>query len=257
MEEAAFQAMNLNWRYITMLVKPADLGTAFAALRALHFAGVNLTIPHKVEALKYVDCLSEKAKLIGAINTIANRDGKLLGENTDGAGFVQGIQKQGISLKGKSITVLGAGGASRAISVECALAGTGKLLIINRTLGKAEEIASVVRKNTTCETQTTEWKNTAHIPPCDILINATSIGLFPDPGCPDIYYEDISPSMIVQDIIPNPAQTEFLKRAKARGAKTYDGLSMLVEQGAIGFKLWTGQEAPTAAMYEALSKEFA
>jgi shikimate dehydrogenase len=257
MEEAAFKAMNLNWRYITMLVKPADLAAAFAALRALHFAGVNLTIPHKVEALKYMDELSEKAKLIGAVNTVVNRDGRLCGENTDGAGFVQSIQKQDVRLKGTSIVVLGAGGASRAICVECALAGAGRLTIFNRTPGKAGEIASVVNKNTACEARPAEWQGTAHIPSCSILINATSIGLYPDTACPDIYYEDIRSPMIVQDIIPNPAETEFLRRAKARGAKTCDGLSMLVEQGAIGFKLWTGQDAPTAAMYEALSKEFA
>ncbi|WP_010257628.1 shikimate dehydrogenase [Treponema primitia] len=256
MEEAAFKAKNLNWRYITMLVKPENLDAAFEALRALNFAGVNLTIPHKVEALKYVDGLSKKAELIGAINTIINRDGKLFGENTDGAGFVQGMQKQGLELRGKSIVVLGAGGASRAICVECALAGAGKLLILNRTLHKADEIAAVVKKNTPCEVKTAEWKGTAHIPPCDILINATSIGLFPDPGFPDIFYEDITPAMIVQDIIPNPAKTEFLKKAKERGAMTYDGLSMLVEQGAIGFKLWTGQDAPTEVMHSALAKEF-
>lgn len=257
MQEAAFQAKNLNWRYLNLLVEPAQLKAAFEGLRAMRFGGVNLTVPHKVEAMKYVDELSDKAKLIGAINTVANRDGVLYGDNTDGAGFVEGMRKKGVSLSGKTAVILGAGGASRAISVECALAGCARILIYNRTLYKAEEIAVVVNQNTACKAEAFVWEPGLRIPKCDILINATSIGLYPDPSVPDICYEDITPDMIVQDIIPNPANTLFLQKAKARGAVTYDGLSMLVEQGAIGFKLWTGEDAPTDVMYAALEKEFA
>jgi shikimate dehydrogenase len=113
----------------------------------------------------------------------------------------------------------------------------------------------VVNKNTSCKAECAEWKGTVKIPSCDILINATSVGLYPDTSCPDINYDDLKPEMIVQDIIPNPPETEFLKRAKAKGAKAYDGLGMLVEQGAIGFKLWTGKDAPTDIMYKALAAE--
>lgn len=257
MQEAAFQAKNLNWRYLNLLVEPGQLKAAFEGLRAMHFGGINLTVPHKVEAMKYVDELSDKARLIGAINTVANRNGILFGDNTDGAGFVEGMRKQGVSLEGKTAVILGAGGASRAISVECALAGCARILIFNRTLSKAEEIAAVVNQNTACKAEAFVWEPGLRIPNCDILINATSIGLYPDPNAPDICYEDITPDMIVQDIIPNPANTLFLQKAKARGAVTYDGLSMLVEQGAIGFKLWTGEDAPTDVMYAALEKEFA
>ena len=256
MQEAAFQAKNLNWRYLILLVEPAALHTAFEGMRAMHFGGINLTVPHKVEAMKYVDELSDKAKLIGAINTVVNRNGVLYGDNTDGAGFVEGMRKNGITLNGKTAVVLGAGGASRAICVECALAGCARILLFNRTLKKAEEIAAAVNQNTACKAEAFLWEPGLRIPQCDILINATSIGLYPDPSAPDIRYEDITPDMVVQDIIPNPAITPFLHKAKARGAKVYDGLSMLVEQGAIGFKLWTGEDGPTDVMYAALEKEF-
>ncbi len=257
MQEAAFAAKGLNWRYVNFLVEPAGLKAAFEGMRAMHFYGINLTVPHKVEAMQYVDELSEKAKLIGAINTVVNRDGVLYGDNTDGAGFVEGMRKKGIGLAGKTAVVLGAGGASRAICVECALAGCARILLFNRTLSKAEEIAAVVNQNSGCKAEAVLWEKGLRIPQCDLLINATSIGLYPDPSAPGIRYEDITPGMIVQDIIPNPADTPFLQKARAQGAVTYDGLSMLVEQGAIGFKLWTGEDAPTDVMYAALEREFA
>lgn len=255
MQEAAFKALGLPWRYLNLLVAPQDLAAAFAGLRAMHFAGVNLTIPHKVAAMQYVDELTEKAKLIGAINTVAVQNGRLLGDNTDGAGFVQGLARQGVSLTGKTLTVLGAGGASRAICVESALAGAAAITIINRDVSKAQTIADIINKNIACTASVQPWQGTASIPACNILINATSVGLHPDASAPDINYEDITSEMIVQDIIPNPAQTPFLNNAAAKGARCFNGLAMLVQQGAIGFKLWTGQDAPIDVMYEALEKE--
>lgn len=257
MQEAAFAAKGLNWRYVNFLVEPAGLKAAFEGMRAMRFGGINLTVPHKVDAMQYVDELSEKAKLIGAINTVVNRGGVLYGDNTDGAGFVEGMQKKGVNLAGKTAVVLGAGGASRAICVECALAGCVRILLFNRTLSKAKEIATVVNQNSGCKAEAALWEPGLRIPKCDILINATSIGLYPDPNAPDIRYEDITPGMIVQDIIPNPSDTPFLQKARQQGAVTYDGLSMLVEQGAIGFKLWTGKDAPVDVMYAALEREFA
>jgi shikimate dehydrogenase len=252
MNEAAFASKGLDWRYITMLVRPEDLEAAIAGLRAMNFEGVNLTIPHKSEAMKYVDEVSEGAKLIGAINIIVRKDNKLIGDNTDGRGLVNALAEKGIDLKGKEVTVLGAGGASKAICVEFALAGCSSIHIFNRTLEKAENIAKVINSNTACKAVAGEWKDTLKIPPCDILVNATSIGLYPDKSFPDICYEDITPQMYVQDIIPNPAMTLFLKKAIERGASVGDGLSMLAHQGAIGFKLWTGLEAPYEVMKDAL-----
>jgi shikimate dehydrogenase len=256
MQEAAFRAKGLDWRYLTLLVEPKDLEEAFSGIRAMHFDGINLTVPHKTEAMRYVDELTEKAKLIGAINTVYVRNNKLIGENTDGAGFVLGLKKQGIPLLGKRICILGAGGASRAISAECALAGAGEITIINRDLKKAESVAENINRNSSCKARAVKWAGTARIPACDLLINATIVGLYPDPDCPDIEYEDISSLMIVQDIIPNPQDTLFLKKARERGARAFDGLSMLVGQGAIAFRLWTGEEAPEDVMTESLKREF-
>ncbi|MEF9894686.1 MAG: shikimate dehydrogenase [Clostridia bacterium] len=255
MQEAAFREDGLNWRYLNLLVKPNDLADAFKGLRAMNFAGINLTVPHKVEALKYVDEVSQEVALIGATNTIVNKNGRLVAYNTDGKGFVEGISKRGVDLAGKRIALLGAGGAARAICVECALAGAGEIILINRNIERGEGLASLINEKTECRASFIPWNGTAEIPRCDILINATSIGLYPDENCPDINYDAITADMIVQDVIPNPADTLFLRNARARGATTFDGLSMLVYQGAIGYKLWTGREAPVAVMLDALEKE--
>lgn len=255
LQEAAFQATGLNYRYLTLLVKPEDLADAFRGMRAMNFRGINLTVPHKVEGLKYVDALSQEVQLIGATNTIVNDGGKLTAYNTDGKGFVTGIQKQGVNLSGKRVCMLGAGGAARAIAVECALAGVQEMTLINRDTARGEGLCALLNEKTACRATFVQWKSKAHIPACDILINATSIGLFPDPNYPNIVYEDITPGMIVQDVIPNPADTLFLQKARRQGATALDGLSMLVYQGAIGFKLWTGMDAPVDVMRLALERE--
>ncbi len=254
MQEAAFRAEGLSWRYLTLLVKKEDLEDAFKGLRAMNFAGINLTVPHKVEALKYVDELSDEVKLIGATNTVVNKGGRLTAYNTDGKGFTKGLQVNGVDLENKKIVMLGAGGAARAIAVECALAGAREIILINRSSARGEALARLINEKTECKASFIPWEGTAHVPACDILINATSVGLYPDPLCPDICYEEIADGMIVQDVIPNPADTLFLRKARERGAKTLDGLSMLVYQGAIGYKLWTGREAPVEVMKRALEE---
>lgn len=255
LQEAAFRAAGLNFRYLTLLVRPEALADAFRGMRAMNFRGINLTVPHKVEALKYVDELSEEVRLIGATNTVVHENGRLIAYNTDGKGFVIGIEKQGVDLRGKRVTMLGAGGAARAIAVECALAGVREMTLINRDAGRGEALCALLNEKTACRASFVRWEGAARIPACDILINATSVGLFPDPSCPDIRYDDIAPGMIVQDVIPNPADTLFLKKARERDATALDGLGMLVYQGAIGFKLWTGRDAPVDVMRGALERE--
>ena len=255
LQEAAFRAAGLNFRYLTLLVRPEALEDAFRGMRAMNFRGINLTVPHKVAALKYVDRLSEEVQLIGAANTIVNDEGVLTAYNTDGKGFVTGIQKRGVDLHGKRVAMLGAGGAARAIAVECALAGVKEIALINRDEARGRNLCDLLNGKTHCRASFIPWRGAAAIPECDILINATSVGLYPDPNCPNIRYEDIRPGMIVQDVIPNPADTLFLKKARERGAAALDGLGMLVYQGAIGFKLWTGEDAPVDVMREALEKE--
>ena len=259
MEEAAYAAKGLNFRYITMKVTPEGFPAAMGAVKALHMRGVNLTMPHKITVLPYLDELSEAASIIGAVNTVVVReDGTLFGENTDGKGFVEALMNAGESLEGKNVTILGAGGAARAIAVECALAGAKAIVIINRTLARAQELAELITANTPARGEAVEWKGTARIPAdTDILINGTSIGLLPDSDkCPDIDFEGVTPDMVVSDVVFNPVETVFLKKAAGRGARTVSGLGMLACQGARNFTLWTGVEAPLDVMEKQLRIEF-
>ena len=206
-------------------MRPEGLEDAFRGMRAMNFRGINLTVPHKVAALKYVDRLSEEVQLIGATNTVVNDDGLLTAYNTDGKGFVTGIKKQGVELHGKRVAMLGAGGAARAIAVECALAGVKEIALINRDEARGQDLCRLLNEKTACRASFIPWRGTAAIPACDILINATSVGLYPDPNCPDIRYEDILPGMIVQDVIPNPANTLFLKRRRSAAQPRWTALT--------------------------------
>ncbi len=259
MLEAAFRDLGLDWRYLTIEVYPEDLERAINGLRAMNMRGVNLTIPHKVEVLKYLDRIAPDAALIGAVNTVRREGNELIGENTDGKGFLHSLEKDaGLDPKGKRAVILGAGGAARAISVELALAGAEHITIVNRTASRGRELVKLLNEKTKATAPFSEWNATYEIPPgTDVLVNATSIGLYPDVDAkPDIDYDSVTGDMVVCDVIPNPPRTIFLKEAESRRAKTLDGLGMLVYQGAIGFKMWTGLDAPVEAMYKALKKEF-
>ncbi len=258
MLEAAFNALNLNWRYITMEVQPQDLGAAVGGLRAMGFSGINCTVPHKVEVIQYLDDVSPDARLMGAVNTVRREGDRLIGENTDGKGFLRALRDDGgVDPAGKRFVVLGAGGAARAMTVELALAGAAELVIVNRTAARALPLVNLLNDQTPTTAGYVSWEQSYTIPPeTDVVVNTTSIGLFPDPNKPDLVYDSILPGMVVCDIIPNPPQTRFLDEAAARGAKTLDGLGMLVYQGAIGFKMWTGHDAPVDVMRRALADAF-
>ena len=257
-EEAAFAAKNLNYRYLTIKVLPEDLGKAMDSVKIFGMKGINLTMPHKIKVLPYLDELSPAAEIIGAVNTVIQKEGKLFGENTDGKGFVTALKNSGETLDKKNVTILGAGGAARAIAVECALNGAAHINIINRSIEKGEELASLIQMKTNSRAKYLNWKNNMEIPSdTDILINATSIGFSPNvTDKPDIDYTTITPEMCVCDVIFNPAETIFLKSAAENGAKTITGLGMLVQQAALNFTLWTGVEAPVDVMEDALKKEF-
>ena len=257
-EEAAFTAKNLNYRYLTIKVLPEDLGKAMDSVKIFGMKGINLTMPHKIKVLPYLDELSPAAEIIGAVNTVIQKEGKLFGENTDGKGFVTALKNSGETLDKKNVTILGAGGAARAIAVECALNGAAHINIINRSIEKGEELASLIQMKTDSSAKYLNWKNNMEIPSdTDILINATSIGFSPNvTDKPDIDYTTITPEMCVCDVIFNPAETIFLKSAAENGAKTITGLGMLVQQAALNFTLWTGVEAPVDVMEDALKKEF-
>ena len=261
LQEAAFKALNLNWRYLTIEVYPEDLEDAFKGLRAFNMQGINLTIPHKVEVLKYLDEVAEDARLMGAVNTVRrSREGnKLIGENTDGKGFLRSLREDArVDPADKRVVVLGAGGAARAITVELALAGAAQITVVNRTAGRGQELVKLLNDQTSTSADFILWNGRYSLPATtEVLVNATSIGLFPDISAkPDLDYNTITPAMIVCDVIPNPPQTPFLDEARARGATTLDGLGMLVYQGAIGFKMWTGLEPPVEVMHRALAEVF-
>lgn len=258
MQEAAFQALNLNWRYLTIEVYPEDLEAAMQGLRAFNMKGINLTIPHKVEVLKYLDEVKSEAALMGAVNTVVRIDDKLVGENTDGKGFMRALRQDAkVNPENKNVVLLGAGGAARSITVELALAGAKQITIVNRSVERGKVLTELLNEKTPVNAGFVQWQAAYSIPAdTDILVNATSIGLFPKVHeKPDLNYDSIRPDMVVCDVIPTP-MTQFLTTAQERGAKTVDGLGMLVYQGAIGFKLWTGLDAPVETMYQALTKVF-
>lgn len=255
MQEAAFKELGLNWRYLTIEVLPEDLADAMKGLRAFNMRGVNLTIPHKVEVLKYLDEVAQDARLMGAVNTVRRDGQKLIGENTDGKGFTRSLTEDAHEdPKGKRVVVLGAGGAARAITVELALADTAHITIVNRSMERGMELTSLLNDKTPTQASFVQWKGTYEIPSeTDILVNATPIGLFPDVDTkPSINYDTVTETTTVCDVIPNPPDTPFLREAEVRGAKTVNGLGMLVYQGAIGFKMWTGLDAPLKVMKNAL-----
>ncbi len=259
MQEAAFKTCQLNWRYLTIEVLPEDLEDAMRGLRAMNLRGINLTIPHKVAVLQYLDQIAPDAALMGAVNTVRREGDALIGENTDGKGFLRSLREDAqVHPAGKKILILGAGGAARAIAVELALAGASHMTIVNRTPARGQELVTLLNEHTETKAVFVEWKAAYSIPEnTDILVNATSIGLFPDVEArPEIVYDSIRSDMIVCDVIPNPPHTPFLKEAEARGARVLDGLGMLVYQGAIGFTMWTGMEAPVNVMYQALQDVF-
>jgi shikimate dehydrogenase len=259
MQEAAFRAKGLNWRYLNIEVRPEQLADAVTGLRAFNMAGINLTIPHKVAIIPLLDELSSEAALMGAVNTVVARGNRLIGNNTDGKGFLFSLQEDaGMDPAGKRVVFLGAGGAARAMAVELALAGAAHITIVNRTLDRGESLVRLLNDKTPVEAAFVKWQGDYAVPPkTDILVNATSIGLFPNvTAMPAVATGSLHAGLLVCDVIPNPPHTPFLRAAESRGAQTLDGLGMLVGQGAIGFEMWTGVEAPVAVMRQALEAVF-
>jgi shikimate dehydrogenase len=259
MQEAAFAALSLNWRYLTIEVPPAKLCDAITGVRALGMRGCNLTIPHKVAVIPLLDEIAPDAALIGAVNTVRREGDRLIGENTDGKGFLRGLRLDaGRDPRGLRAVILGAGGAARAIVTELALAGAAEVIVVNRSVERGRTMAGELAAKTRAPIHFEEWRGAWPVAPgTDLLINATSIGLFPDVAAmPPVDWNGAPAAMLVCDAVPNPPDTAFLKAARARGLSTLDGLSMLVHQGAIGLKMWSGLDAPVEEMKQALRQAF-
>jgi len=257
MIEAGFRHHDLDWRYLTIEVAPSDLGAAVSGMRAMGFRGGNCTIPHKVAVIEHLDRLGESASVMGAVNCIVRRGDELVGENTDGKGFVDSLREVG-DPKGKRAVIFGAGGAARAISVELALAGVTHVTLVNRTRQRGEELVTLLREKVGVETEFVEWDGDYAVPDgADIVVNATSIGLFPDVDARvPVVVDSLSAGMVVADVIPNPPQTRLVRDAAARGCTVIDGLGMLVSQGVIGFRYWTGVDPEPSVMRRALEEVF-
>ena len=257
MVEAAYKHHGLNFRYINIEVGPDKLGEVVAGARAMGWVGFNCSLPNKVAVIQYLDGLGESAALIGAVNCAVMRDGKLIGENTDGKGFLQSLTEV-TDPKGKSIVMFGAGGAARAIGVELALAGAAKIIVVNRDPKRGQEVVDLINTKTGTSAELVTWNSTYSIPnEVEIVINATSIGLFPDVNANlNIAFDSLRSGVVVADVIPNPPTTNLLREAKSRGCITLDGLGMLVNQGVIGIKYWTGIDAEASVMRKALEDIF-
>lgn len=257
MVEAAYRHHGLDWRYLTIEVSPEGLADAVRGARAMGFAGFNCTIPHKVAVIEHLDGLGESASLMGAVNCVVRRDGQLIGENTDGKGFVESLREL-VDPAGREVVMFGAGGAARAIGVEVALAGASRITVVNRGVERGEELVKLLSERVSAEVSFVPWEKTVEIPAsADVVINATSIGLFPDVDARlDLDFESLREGLVVADVIPNPPKTHLVREARARGCQVIDGLGMLVNQGVIGIEYWTGVRADATVMRGALEEIF-
>jgi len=254
MIEAAFRHHGLNWRYINCEVAPQDLGDAVRGARAMGWRGFNCSIPHKVAVIEYLEGLGRSAEIIGAVNTVVrHEDGRLIGENTDGKGFVRALSEV-TEPSGQRAVLFGAGGAARAVAVEMALAGVSHITVVNRSPARGEAVARLIDDRTPASAEYRPWEGSFRVPQgTRLVVNATSVGLYPDvDATPDIDHDSLTPDMVVADGIHNPPLTKLLRAAQARGCKTADGLGMLVGQGVIGLKHWTGIDADAGVMRRAL-----
>ena len=252
MHTTAFQATGVDAVYLSFDVQPERLGQSIQAIRDLEMLGVNLSMPHKMEAVNYVDELSQAARLIGAINTIVNHEGKLIGHITDGIGCMESLKQNEIAIIGKRMTILGAGGAATAIITQAAIDGVKAIDVFNikdTFYRKIEPKLASIAEETGCEIHLHDLANEKQLSDSltdsSLLINATNIGMAPHiDQMPLPEASLLRKDLPVFDVIYHPGETALLKAAKAEGATAINGLGMLLYQGAAAFKLWTGKEMP-------------
>jgi len=253
MVEAAFKHHGIDGRYINMEVPPEKLADAVKGLRATGFKGFNLSMPHKVTVIPLLDGLGESASVIGAVNCVVRRGDRLIGENTDGKGFLRSLTDI-TDPKGKTVVLFGAGGAARAVAVELALAGVDKFVLVNRTPERGRLLLETLTGKLHCRAELQPWNGDFSIPEgTDIVINGTSIGLYDAEARLPLDTATLRAGQIVADVVFSPPVTRLLGDAKARGCKTLDGLSMLVNQGVLGVQYWTGVLPDASVMRKALA----
>jgi len=255
--DAAYAHHGLAARYINCEVGPQALHDAVRGAVAMGFAGFNCSIPNKVAVIEYLDELAPSAQIIGAVNTVVITDGRLTGHNTDGQGFVESLRTVA-DPAGASMVVFGAGGAARAIAVESALAGASQITIVNRNPGRGENLAALVNEATPARAAFVLWDRPFAIAAgTDIVVNATSIGLYPDTDARlDLDTATLGYASVVADVIHNPPVTRLLRDAAVAGCTTLDGRGMLVNQARVNIRLWTGIDADNAVMRAVLDDLF-
>lgn len=266
MHNKAFRAQRMNCCYSAYAVEPARLKEAVAGLAALGFLGLNVTIPHKEAIMEFLDEIAPTASLLGAVNTIVNRAGRLIGYNTDGWGFIRSLEEAGVRVSGQRAVVLGAGGAARAVAVHLAMAGVSSLTISNRSPQRAAELTRTVqaalaapereRQSHTPELHAVEAlspEERSALVQSTLVINCTSLGMDGQPTgqtpLPEIHL--LPPTAVVYDTVYRPAQTRLLQEAASRGLSTVGGLGMLVHQGACSWEYWFGRRGPVSVMRSA------
>ncbi len=257
MHNVAFKALGIKAEYKLFEKKPEELTDFFRELKKGSISGVNVTIPYKEKVLKYLDELNREAELIGAVNTILVKGKKLIGYNTDGQGFITSLKKEaGVDPKGKRVVIIGTGGAGRAVSIQLAKEGVKRIGLFDIIFDKAQNIASHIKKNISKVEATSVRKEglKKEVREADILINATPAGMRANDPLP-VDPKLLHPNLLVYDLIYNPSQTKLLAEAEKIGAKTLNGMGMLLYQGALSFTIWTGKEAPIEVMARALEKE--
>lgn len=253
----AFAAKQINAAYAAFHVRPEQLEQAMNGMRALQFGGLNVTIPHKVAIMDYLDQIDESARAIGAVNTIVNHNDRWIGYNTDGIGYVRSLKEEtGIALKNKHIVVIGAGGAARGIVYALAQEQPAIIYVINRTEARAVQLVDSMGEYAPMRALGLDaMQRIEH--DIDLVINTTDIGMHPHVDAMPIDAAWLQPHMTVSDIIYNPRQTKLLTEAKRVGCQIHGGLGMFIYQGAYAFEYWTGEAAPVAAMRHIVEQSLA
>jgi shikimate dehydrogenase len=255
----AIEILKLDYVYLPIKVAPEQLAAACDGIRAMRFAGVNVTIPHKEAVIPHLDSISDEARTVRAVNTIHNIAGRLEGHTTDAAGYIAALAERGIMLDGKRVLVLGGGGAARSLVIGLALRKLpAAITILGRTAAKAQKIADDAARCTTVRVQAGALDAPGlkqAIGTSDLLINCTSVGMHPTTDETPVPGELLRPGLVVSDIVYNPLETRLLREAKQAGCVTVDGLGMLIHQAIAAFEIWTGVKPPARPLREEAEKQ--
>jgi shikimate dehydrogenase len=255
MIEEAYRHHEMDWRYLNCEVSPERLGAAVRGARAMGWAGFNCSLPHKVAVIDHLDGLGDSASIMRAVNCAVRRGEQYIGENTDGKGFLMSLEGV-VDPRAKKIVLLGAGGAARALAVELALAGASSITVVNRGFERGAELVRLINEQTPAKAELVVWDQTYQVKEgTEIVINVTSVGLYPEVDARlDIDVNSLKSGMVVADIVPSPPRTHLIIDAEARGCQIVDGLGMLVNQGVISIKYWSGIDVDAGVMRRKLEE---